>query len=133
MAVDPHAIPVKDAAVLTARWRKNMPAGGIHGARFDRIALDNLLAQPGCAGIRVYLGMKTDSEAGKNSCWTYVLVGIDANGNDMCGPYTAAAKAKRLALGLTANDDDGGTEEDPLPCPPSCGDPSPLNGGDPPP
>ncbi len=74
MAVDPHAIPVQDAAVLTARWRKNMRGekGGFNGAQFDRIALDKLLAQPGCAGIRIYMGMKTQEESKYPSLLTYV-------------------------------------------------------------
>jgi hypothetical protein len=121
MAVDPHYISPQDAATLTARWRKNVPAGAFNGGRFDRIAFDNLLSQPGCAGIRIYMGMELPGAKNNPSLWTFVLVGTDANGNDM------VAATGTVTAGGSSADDGGGTEENPVTCPPTCGAPSPLN------
>lgn len=125
MADDPHYISPQDAAVLTSRWRKEMPDGAFHGARFDRIAFDNLLSQPGCAGIRIYMGMELPGAKDTPSRWTYVLVGTDAKGNDM------VARGSAMADGDSAEGDGGGTEEWPLPCPPLCDVSSPLNSDSP--
>lgn len=119
MAIDPHAISLQNAAALTARWRKNRPPGALHGARFDRIAFDTLLSQPGCEGIRIYLGLELPGAKDDPSHWTFVLVGTDADGNDMVGAGDAVTADGALA--------DGGTEENPFQCPPYCGAPSPLN------
>jgi hypothetical protein len=115
MPNDPHAISLNDAIALTARWRGNMPAGAIRGARFETVAFTNLLAQPGCAGIRIYLGMNDDMS------WTYVMVAVDAKGSDI---ISANARANGQ------NADGSGLEEMPPPCPPDCDVSSPLNGGE---
>jgi hypothetical protein len=61
---------------------------------FTREIIDEILAQAGCAGLRIYLG-RTD--AGEE---TLMLVGTDADGNDLAN----------------------GTIADHLyPCPPFCG------------
>jgi hypothetical protein len=44
---------------------------------FPREVYDRLLAQPGCAGIRMYYGL---DDQGKSAM---VLVGVDKDGNDM--------------------------------------------------
>ncbi len=116
MPVDPHAISLQDAIALTTRWRQNMPSGAIKAARFDRIAFDTLLAQPGCAGVRIYLGMNDDHG------WTYVMVGTDGNGKDI---VSAAGRS-----GVANDGGDGGyIAEEPEPCPPNCDTDSPLDGG----
>jgi hypothetical protein len=121
MAIDPHYISLQDAAALTARWRQTPPPGALNGGRFDRIAFDNLLAQPGCAGIRIYMGLELPGTNKNPSLWTFVLVGTDANGNDMVS--AGGALTPRGA----ADGSGGGTEENPFQCPPSCGSQSPLN------
>ena len=125
MADNPHSISLKDAAALTARWRQNMPPGGFKAAQFDRIAFDTLLAQPGCAGIRIYMAILSDPK-GNPSTWTYVMIATDAAGNDITGD--AGAKA-----GSAADAGDGDPQEIANPCPPFCTLTGPLNGGDPPP
>ena len=120
MGASPHQIPVQDAAALTLRWRQNRPTGGLNGGRFDRVAFDNILSQPGCVGIRIYMGLHDPSDPNHKddlSMWTFVLVGTDANGNDIA----------TLSTGMSADSGTGDTEETPLLCPPTCGDPSPLN------
>ena len=119
MPNDPHAISLAEAIDLTTRWRGNMPKGAIKGARYDRIAFDKLLAAPGCAGIRIYFGMKADTS------WNLVLVATDASGNDLLPTGNAR--------GAPADgDDDPPIEEQGNICPPLCDDGSPLNGGTPP-
>jgi hypothetical protein len=121
MAKDPHYISPQDAATLTARWRQNRPDTGLNGGRFDRITFDNLLSQPGCAGIRIYMGLELPGVNNSPSPWTFVIVGTDFNGNDMVSAGGA------LTAGGTPADGGGGTGEHPVICPPNCGAPSPLN------
>lgn len=44
---------------------------------FNRAELDELLAQPGCAGIRIYYGKSDDG------LLHAVLIGVDKNDNDL--------------------------------------------------
>jgi hypothetical protein len=67
---------------------------------FHAKAVQDLLAQAGCVGVRIYHGRNQD---GTNAM---VLVGVDAKGNDMSG---------------------GTLLEQHFPCPPFCPDPDGLN------
>jgi hypothetical protein len=67
---------------------------------FPRAAVQALLAQKGCEGLRYYFGRKDDGSS------ALVLVGVDADGNDMTS---------------------GEILEWSYPCPPVCGDPGDLN------
>ena len=68
-----HRISLEDAAAQTRRSR-----GGPHkGGMFLRAELDQVLAQPGCAGLRYYYGRKADGQD------SLILVGVDEKGNDM--------------------------------------------------
>lgn len=69
-------------------------ADKLRAGAFARSILDEILAQPGCAGVRIYLG-RTD--LGKE---TLLIVGTDADGNDLS---------------------DGTIADDLFPCPPFCG------------
>ncbi len=92
MANDPHRISVKNAAALTLRWRRNRPPDSINGARFDRVTFDRLLSEPGCEGIRIYLGLHDPADPSVpkgQSMWTYVVIGTDAAGNDIIPPQSA--------------------------------------------
>lgn len=93
-----HKISLAEATELTQRHRKSDPKAG-HAEFFHREAFEQLLAQPGCAGIRIYHGK---GPKGDHHC---VLVGVDGNGSDM----TSA-----------------GIMEQSLPCPPFCDKDSPL-------
>jgi hypothetical protein len=93
-----HKISLPEAIDLTKRHRKEDPKAG-HAEYFHREAFEQLLAQPGCAGIRIYHGK---GAKGEHHC---VLVGVDDNGSDM----TSA-----------------GIMEQSLPCPPFCDKDSPL-------
>ena len=89
-------IPLDEAAAMTRRYRESMHKGWM----FLRKDLDELLAQPGCAGMRFYYGLNDKGENG------LVMVGVDRDGNDM---------VKGVLL------DDG------FPCPIWCGDGNSLN------
>ena len=87
-----------EATKLTARHRKGS-AGGGNAEFFHREAFEQLLAQPGCAGIRIYHGK---GEQGEHHS---VMVGVDADGADMVK---------------------GGVMQQSYPCPPYCDAASPL-------
>ena len=72
-----HKISLDAAAALTRRFRTAASQGTELGAMFPREVYDRLLAQPGCAGIRMYYGL---DDQGKSAM---VLVGVDKDGNDM--------------------------------------------------
>jgi len=99
-----HRIPLAAAAALTRRHREaaggRTAAEGEHGGMFPRDAVQRLLARKGCEGLRIYYGR---AEAGTP---VLVLVGVDADGNDIAG---------------------GEILEWSFPCPPYCGDPDGLN------
>jgi hypothetical protein len=101
-----HLISVAIAAAMTARSRSKNP-NSIRGWLFDRRALDALLSQPGCAGIRIYRAL---NEEGAEQV---VLVGTDDMANDILPPTV---------------DGDGVVAELAWPCPPACGRASVMGG-----
>jgi len=101
-----HLIPLADAAAMTARFRSRNP-GEVRAWLFDRRAFDALMAQTGCAGIRIYRAVKEDGSD------QLVVVGTDTTGND---------------LAPASSSGDGLVMEWGWPCPPLCGAPSALGG-----
>lgn len=95
-----HKIPLNEAATLTRRYRDSVPAGSTIAGMYHRAAIDALLAQRGCAGVRIYYGRDANGEL------TTVLVGVDAEGNDMTA---------------------GEVLDFHFPCPPICSAAGPLN------
>ena len=91
-----HVINREEAAGFLRRRPSALTQRGGH---FPREVIDQLLAQPNCAGIRFYFGSKSDGSL------ALVLVGIDANEKDMT---------------------DGIMVDDHFPCPPFCDDSSTL-------
>jgi hypothetical protein len=73
--------------------RRRPPGLAERGGHFPREVIDQVLAQPGCMGLRFYFGTKSDGSL------ALVVVGIDANEADMT---------------------DGVIVEDHFPCPPFC-------------
>ncbi len=92
-----HAITLGDASQLTGNYRAHT---AVKGGFFGRKAIEEILAQNGCVGIRVYFAQQNDGSP------TLVLVGVDASENDM---------------------ENGLLAEDYKPCPPYCGQSSRLN------
>jgi hypothetical protein len=96
-----HRIGRQDAARLTRRFRgRGRPEKPMPAIAFHRDAFDRILRQPGCVGIRAY---PATTESGGD---TLVLVGVDAEGNDMVAGELAE-------FGST--------------CPPTCPDDNDLN------
>lgn len=94
---EPHRISLEQARRLTKRFRDDRPAEA-RGARAHAVSrgiIDDILAQPGCLGLRIYRAL--DDRGGE----TLVIVGIDAEESDMTG---------------------GTIAEETRPCPPFCGD-----------
>lgn len=96
---DQH-ISLNDAAGMTSRFRQGVPLGTIISHAFSRDIIDEILAQPGCEGIRIYNAIDDNNIA------TVVIVGIDCNKDD-------------LFTGTLAEHSDR--------CPTICPAPNPLN------
>ena len=71
-----HEIGVTEAREMIVRFKRNHP-GEKTAAAFTRVPLDQILAQRGCAGIRMYFAQHEDGSP------TLVLVGVDSDGNDL--------------------------------------------------
>ena len=74
-----EAIELTEAAALTANYRSQNQgvAETVKAHFFGREILQKILAQEGCAGIRMYYGL--DDEGAKQ----LVLIGVKADGQDM--------------------------------------------------
>ncbi len=95
-----HDISLSAAAELTRRYRGQKSSGQINGGYFGKEALVALLGQTGCIGMRYYYGLTSLGEQ------VLVLVGVDANGDDMTTGDLAEAS---------------------IPCPSFCGEDNDLN------
>lgn len=95
-----HRITLAEAVALTRRHRDEGRAGETRSVAFGREAFDAILAQPGCAGIRVHLGRREDGAV------ALVLVGMDESLADLA---------------------DGEVMDRGWPCPPACGPESALD------
>lgn len=97
-----HEISFNDAAILTKRYRDQMSSGDCKGGYFSRDAIESLLAQDGCVGIRYYYGLdQSDTQV-------LVVVGVDADENDLIGNDNVCIEMSIL-------------------CPEHCGDSNILN------
>ncbi|MEX1185589.1 MAG: hypothetical protein WEA80_03285 [Gemmatimonadaceae bacterium] len=96
-----HKVSLEAAAVLTRGFREVAPHGSPLASLFPRDVFERLLAQPRCAGIRIYYGRNDRREH------ELLLVGVDGTGDDM-----TAGELFDFAL----------------PCPPYCGGGNVLNG-----
>lgn len=86
-----HVIPLPAARALVAAHRSQAGSDAALGGYFARDAIDRVLAQPGCAGLRFYYGRHEDGSL------ALVVVGVNAAGADMtattidnhqpCPPY----------------------------------------------
>lgn len=79
-AFDPtrdHRITRGEAAGLVQAFQAGAKAGEHRASAFNRSAFEQLLAQPGAAGIRIYRAQHEDGSP------TMVMVAVDANGVDL--------------------------------------------------
>lgn len=93
-----QVITLAEGAELTARHRAKYP-NGTKGVVYGNDLIQQLLDNPGCVGVRMYFAQESDGSQ------TVVLVGVDAEGNDL--------------LNLIV--------ENGIKCPPHCGDSNALN------
>jgi len=107
-----HKIPLAAAVAMTKRYRASVKPGAFRAGLFPCKEFEDLMAQKGCAGIRIYLGCHEDDAL------SLIMVGVNAEGQDMVAGVA----------GLTENEG-GEVVQDSIPCPPFCNDGSPLNGG----
>jgi len=93
-------ITLAQGAAMTARHRAEKP-NALKARLFGKECIEKLLNQDGgaCKGIRMYFAMNEQNEQ------ELVLVGVDAEGNDMLD----------IIMDMS------------LPCPKSCSSPNPLN------
>ncbi len=111
-----HRIPLADAKAMTRRYRQGVAKDAVRAFCFPRDCYDRILAQPGCAGIRSYLGTHEDGSV------NLILVGVDADMNDMIHTRTAM-----MADGTTGGEGEGEIMQESFPCPVFCGDGNGLN------
>jgi hypothetical protein len=76
-AVALHSMSATEAAQLTQTFRDANLPGTTLGGYFDRAVLDQMLSEPGVAGVRIYHGLNADGSA------ALVVVGVDAQGSDL--------------------------------------------------
>ena len=96
-----HRISLDTAVALTKRYREDAARGAQKAGAFHADQVRELLAQPGCVALRIYYGKQADGQE------TLVLVGLDEKDREMTGG---------VMLDVS------------FPCPPFCGEGSPLNG-----
>lgn len=108
MSLKEHQISLQEAAELTKNYRK-LPLGklgpilsGLKGVSLSCEALKAVIEQPNCVTVRFYYAVKLNIPP----IFTLVVVGVDANGNDLTDGYI---------LDKTHN------------CPPICGTNNELN------
>jgi hypothetical protein len=97
-----HSITFEDAAELTRNYRREMKAGDRKGGYFSQDAIQTLLDQENCVGIRYYYGLDDDDQQ------VLVLVGVGKDENDLIGARYVCIEAS-------------------IPCPAQCGADNILN------
>jgi hypothetical protein len=106
-----HEISLQQAIDMTTLYRANRPVNFPICETFEKEAIFKLLAEDGCAYLRIYYGMKENLEVDA------VLVAANADQEDMLPPGSALATSGTDDIIL----DDG------YRCPQDCPPPSPLN------
>jgi hypothetical protein len=91
-----HQIDLVAALKLMKNYESDPKAPAIKGGYFGRAAIEKVLAQPGCVGIRYYYARNDDGTP------TIVIFGVDAKGFDI---------QTGIILDII------------IPCPPFCGQP----------
>ncbi len=100
-----HSITLAAAEQMMAAFQKDNPYD-TYGWFFGRKAIEALLAQDGCVGIRIYGGLNQDGQ------FSPVLFGVTAKGDDIGGGGLSKALFDSTVVG---------PREMTVPCPPFCG------------
>ena len=96
-----HDISLAEACDMTERYRNSPLFNGVNGGFFGKTAIQEILDQDDCAGIRYYYGVNSQNEP------VLVLVGVTEDNKDLA---------------------DGKLAELSVPCPYVCDNSSPLKG-----
>lgn len=97
---EPHSITLQEASEWTANYRASISPGETIAHYFGKSAIEAILNQNNCVGIRIYYALDNAGEK------QIIAVGVNAAEND-------------LYEGLLA--------ERTIKCPQACGAPNPLN------
>lgn len=95
-----HSISLEEASKMTKKYREMKAATDPIASAFGKTAINDILNQENCAGIRAYYARDDKSQL------TLVIAGVDTNGDDLY---------------------DGKLAEWSALCPPICGASNPLN------
>jgi hypothetical protein len=74
---DGEYITLQDAISWTANYRNSSGYTGVKAQFYGKTKLSGLIQQQGCVGIRIYYAIDS------NNAPVLVLIGTDANGNDI--------------------------------------------------
>lgn len=78
MSKEQHFISLQEAETMTHAYQEAPEFQGLTIAGcMDKEAYQDLMNQPGCVSVRTYFALD------ENSILTIVVVGVDANGEDM--------------------------------------------------
>ncbi|WP_426490696.1 hypothetical protein [Hymenobacter sp. 102] len=110
---------LQQASNWTRNYRTQNP-GGIKGHCIPAATLNDLLSQPNCVGVRAYYGLDDDGAP------KLVLVGYDANDNDILSETAVAARRETDEEAESLSSSAQIATALP-PCPPCCSIDNPLN------
>jgi hypothetical protein len=80
MTTSPHLISLAEAAVMTHAYQNATQFQGLTVAcMMENDAYQQIMTQPGCTGVRTYFALDDLNNL------TIVVVGVDAQGNDITG------------------------------------------------
>jgi hypothetical protein len=127
-----HLISLEQAQKMTATYRKNKKEliGDAYRSKdplpicetFERSAFDQILAQPGCTGVRAYYAMDD------NGSVHLIFVGVNEKNEDMIeAPQQTTTTMRTTAASTTSGG--GVLVENGSKCPTDCPPSSTLNGG----
>ncbi len=117
--VTDQRVSLETAADYTHRYQKSAPASEKAGFFFAE-GLRKLLEQPGVAGMRIYHGL---DESGR---YRMVLVGVDAEGNDIVRVSSRPRPKSQLRALMASGSGEAVLLDTHYPCPPFCPRDSPL-------
>jgi hypothetical protein len=72
-----HDIPLATAAEWTKNYRTSCPAGSTIAHYFGKDAIQAIMNQTNCVGIRIYYALDD------NGAQQLIIVGVDSSGNDL--------------------------------------------------
>jgi hypothetical protein len=127
MSTSKHSISRERVKQLTSHYKKNKnkilkdefhdKASLPDCETFERAAFDQLLAQPGCVGVRIYFGMDEELNV------KLIIVGVNEKNEDI---RPASSNNKALAAAsFDIGDDPVFALADAARCPPDCPPPPP--------